>query len=74
MDQFFASPSDATSLCGLLPDPWWPIEWTPRKCMENSGIMDGKMMFIYGKGGKTMKNIIELREKTWGTYGKLWEH
>ena len=80
MDQFFASPSDATSPCGLLPDPWWPIEWspnwswTPRKCMENSGIMDGKMMFIYGKGGKTMKNIIELREKTWGTYGKLWEH
>lgn len=29
------------------------------------------MMFIYGKGGKTMKNIIELRGKTWGTYGKL---
>ena len=77
MDQFFASPSDATSPCGLLPDPWWPIEWspnwswTPRKCMENSGIMDGKMMFIYGKGGKTMKNIIELREKNLGYLWKI---
>ena len=42
--------------------------------VENSGIMDKQMMFIYGKGGKTMKNIIELRGKNMGYLWKINEN
>lgn len=36
--------------------------------------MDKQMMFIYGKGGKTMKNIIELRGKNMGYLWKINEN